>query len=171
MKNTITTINKKVIINLEGIAPTQSAKIGALRFGNRNNCFEYLNSTSLSPLNEKSIAFLLSKVDEGFNKFEFSSNTNCIRLVITHFSICCGIATIKADAELINCAHLWADKFVRIANNHTTAKIEIKYTLPLSEKEQKTLPQKYMGTIKLFKYDKPIKEYPAYPYTLTIKEF
>lgn len=149
-------------INLEGIATTQSQKIGALGFGSKKNCFEYLNSSSLSILNEKCIAFIYDTIASGFNRIVWDASGNNLTLDITRFTTCMGVVTIKGTFTLNN--------YKRITNNDfTTAHIELKITLPhISDKKQSVQPSKYMGDVKSIKYGNAY--YNAYAYTLSITE-
>jgi hypothetical protein len=155
MKNTIKTVN------LEEIATTQAKKIASAGFGSKKDCYEYLNSSSLSILNEKCIAFIYDTLNNGFNQIEFKSGINSLTLNVNTFNKCMNIVTIQGTFTLCNCKQL--TKY-----DYTGAHITIKITLPKSNKKQDITPHKYMGNVKRIKYGDTY--YNAYPYSIGITE-
>ena len=66
---------------------TQAKKIGSQGFGKKNNCRQYLLSTTLSPLNEKFFAMIFNEVV--FNKikyFELNANGNNFQFEVWRFA-------------------------------------------------------------------------------------
>lgn len=154
------TINA-LFVTLYAIASTQAKKIASAGFGTKNDCFGYLNSSSMSILNEKCVAFMYHTLKQGHNRIYWEAGVNSFRFDCSVFNTCCNVVTIKGTFTLIN-------RLRCTVNDFSTADIEIKITLPQSSKEQAVNPSKYMGEVKNIKYGDTY--YHAYPYTLTITQ-
>lgn len=155
MKKALNTL----FIALYAIANTQAKKIASAGFGSKNDCFGYLNSSSMSILNEKCIMMMYQALCDGYNQIEWTAGLNGFRFDVDVFNTCCNVVTIKGTMKLLN--------FERMTiHNFSMAQIEVKITLPQSNKEQAVNPSKYMGEVKNIKYGDTY--YNAYPYTLTI---
>lgn len=145
---------------LEEIAKTQAEKIGGTGFGSKNDCYGYLCSSSMSILNEKCIMFIYNTLKDGYNEINWYSSKNSFDFIVSSFNTCMNIVTIKGTFTLRN-GYKWT------VYDGTTADIEIKITLPQSNKEQLCIPHKHRGIVKEIKYGNTY--YNCYPFTLTIK--
>ena len=126
---------------------TQANKISGKGFGSKRDCYGYMLSPSLSPLNEKFFAMIFNEVVFNHNKeFKLLAKTNCNEYYngfyfrVGHFSR----NAISTSIVLVVTAHNSITKTV------TQCIVKVKYK---NGGEAATIqPDKYLGSIKEFNY-------------------
>ena len=148
-------------------AATKARKLASLGFGSKNTCRGYLESSSLSPLNDKFFFALFALVfSEHYARFNFASDGNRLTAKVARATVNGYTATVALDFELINRkADLLEQEYrdtlagleleAALAKlprfNHTTASVIVSYRR--FDKGGEELPARYLGEIKRFEFD------------------
>ena len=148
-------------------ADTKARKIASLGFGSKNNCFGYLNSSSLSPLNEKFFFALHTLVfKEKYRCLEFVSDNNRLVADVVTASVNGCTATIRLDFELDNFkADCLAEEYRRLFSgealdkalaklpkyNHSHAVVIVSYRR--ADYIGAENPSRYLGEIQRFDFN------------------
>ena len=177
---------KKTVTNTMYIVPktTKEQKIASLGFGKKLDCFGYLNSTTLSPINDK---FIFAVIDEVINNkirhFDFIGDINALEGTVARVHTNGTVTTIDIDFTINNKKadiyekYLYATFYGKTLEkklsqlpqgNHTHATMSIKYRRHDGEGEE--LPERYLGEIKEYFFNgKWYGKSKFKSYTVTIK--
>lgn len=143
-------------------ANTKARKIASLGFGSKKDCKGYLQSTSLSPLNDKFFFALHDFVfTDKLNRFEFTGGDNALIAevvkVTTHSVILafelCNRSADKLATEYRNtlAGGELEEALARLPRyNHSFATVKIAYRRDFQGAEK---PARYMGDIHRFEFD------------------
>ena len=142
-------------------ADTKTLKIASLGFGKKLDCFGYLNSTTLSPINDKFIFAVIDEVtDNGIRHFDFIGGLNALEGTVNRVHTNGTTTTIDIDFTINNVEADLFEEYIRNTfygkmlekklaqlpqGNHTHAKMTIQYRRKDTRGEE--LPKRFLGEI------------------------